>query len=114
MTTININTHELNRETSLMMGYKYKYVLGSLVVQKPCEPSAMNHIWNPCGDILTALEIVKKFTLHMHFNGVEWVVYTNFTSAGHVEARHAELGIAICLSLIEHKHATEKYVKVQS
>ena len=99
------NIYDLQRETAKIMGWQYKHVFGKFVVNKPGEPMTMVHEWNPCKELTDALEIVKKFTMKMHFNGEQWVVYTDYTTHGLIEAKDAELPMAICLAILEHQAA---------
>jgi hypothetical protein len=103
MSTLELNTYDLQRETAKIMGWDYHHQNGQLIISKKGEPSAMRHLWNPHSDIKDALEIVKKFTMKMFYNGVDWEVYTDFTSAGMIKVKHPDLCIAICLALIEHR-----------
>jgi len=103
MTTLTFNTYELDRETALLMGYKYNHQMGRLVINKPGEPSNMMHLWNPTKNINDALSILQRFQMKFYWTGVDWCVYSDDTFGGYIDARHVELPIAICQSLIEHK-----------
>lgn len=103
MSTLTLNTYDLDRETAVIMGYKYTHKMGRLIINKPGEPSSMVHIWNPTGDLADALSILKRFQLKFYWTGIAWRVYSDDTFAGYVSAEHQELPIAICQSIIEHK-----------
>ena len=105
MSTLELNTYDLQRETAKIMGWEYYHQNGRLVVNKKGEPSAMRTFWEPHNNLLDALAIVKRFTLKMFYNGVDWEVYTDFTSVGTIKVKHPELCIAICLALLEHREA---------